>query len=539
MAFGGIRSDCMRIAYSKAIASLLLALSLAFVCVGAGCSNASSASNAGGQSESASGEVDSTGASSDAAKPEDIVNQLRSIEGVVSVESYGNDAINQTGLDQTYRIYEMVFEQPIDHDDASAGTFQQHVRLFYSSGDAVNIVNTDGYMLTELPRTAYAKFCNQEFSNRYGTPNIIQIEYRYFGDSTPDGLDVDSTALWDKLTVEQAAADFHEIVQKLSGVLSGKRLWTGTSKGGFTTDYQCYFQEQHGYNDADAFAGFCAPFCDSRSDDRLMNAVYGDVGYEAYGQQQASEWHELLDKFQLACIRHRDQLQAKYYQQALEEGDKFRESYFGTDEDVQAQRLWDLAVDEYPIYFWQYYQSSKVDEIAKAVNDDDPDEIYACVAEIEPPSSFAYNSGFLPYEIQSAFEMGNCTESFDHLRQLVSDARNAAPDSEKDVYYLATEGNASNADIYLSEAQLAAFPYSSSTRDAMIAWFNSTSTAHLMMVSGQSDPWYYVRPELTFSNSQIKCYESSYNHVTKIGDLSEQDQADFWNTLDDWLGDEN
>ena len=73
------------------------------------------------------------------------------------------------------------------------------------------------------------------------------------------------------------------------------------------------------------------------------------------------------------------------------------------------------------------------------------------------------------------------------------------------------------------------------TRDAMIEWFNSTSTARLIMVSGQSDPWYFVRPDLSFNNSQIKCYESTYNHMTNISNLSESDQAEIWSTLDSWL----
>ena len=513
---------------AKKLIPLLLSMMLALGCIGVGLSGCSSANTSAAQNSSAQSNAEQTSASS-------IAQQLKDIEGVVSVESYQNDSIKKYGLDQTYETYEITFEQPIDHNDTSAGTFKQRVRLFYSAADAVNIVNTDGYMLTDLPTTAYRQFCNQTFNERYGTPNIIQIEYRYFGESTPEGLDLEGTALWDKLTVEQAATDFHEIVQKLSSALTGKRLWTGTSKGGFATDYQCYFQEQHGYNDADAFAAFCAPFCNGRNDERFFNAVDSDIGYKPCGEQQAKEWHELLDRFQIACIKHREQLQAKYYQQALEEGDKFRSSYFGTDETTQAERLWEVAVNEYPVMFWQYLQDSQIEVITKALDEDNPDEIYNCIAQIEPPSSFAYNSGFLPYEIQSATEMGNCAESFDHLRQLVANAKETAPEDEKAAFYLSTEGNPLNLDIYLTEEQSNALPYNASVRNAMTEWLNSTSTAHLVMISGQSDPWYFVGPISEFSSNQIKSFEATCNHKTLVTDLSEQDQDAFWQTLDSWL----
>ena len=336
--------------------------------------------------------------------------------------------------------------------------------------------------------------------------------------------------------MEQAASDFHNVIQKLSNVLSGKRLWTGTSKGGLTTDYQCYFQEHHGYSDADAFVAFCAPFCEGRNDSRIMSAAYGEIGYAAYGEEQASKWHDLLDKFQLACIKHREVLQSRYYQQAIEEGCKFRESYFGTDELIQAKRLWDVVVNEFPLLgFWQYYQETMLDKIMQAVNSDNPNEIYACVIEKMPTSTFAYSNGFLAYEIQAASEMGDYNENFDYLRRIVAEAKEAAPANEKQAYYISTEDNPSYSEIYLTTEQLAALPYSSSTRNAMAQWLNTTNSAHLIMVSGKSDPWYFVRPELSFSNSQIQCYESSYNHLTTLANLSTSEQENIYNALDGWL----
>lgn len=213
---------------------LLVALVLALGCAGAGLTGCAGTNNAS-SSDSATQQTTQS-AETSASSSESIEQQLLAIDGVTSVQNYSNDYITQSQLDQVYQIYEVTFTQPIDHNDPSAGTFGQHVRLYYTSADAVSVVNTDGYMLTDLPSTAYSQFFNQTFLERYGMPNIVQIEYRFFGESTPKGLDTDSTELWGYLNMEQAATDFHEIVQKLSGVLAGKRIWTGTSKGGLTTD---------------------------------------------------------------------------------------------------------------------------------------------------------------------------------------------------------------------------------------------------------------------------------------------------------------
>ena len=517
----------IRYANVKKLLALLVSLTLLLGCTGLTCTGCTSATSSSEQSGAPSTEV-----SIDA-----IAAQLSALEGVTSVTEYTNDKIVEKGFDQTYTTYEIVFQQPIDHNDASAGTFEQHVRLFYSESSAINVIDTDGYMLVDLPATAYNEFFTEEFTSKYSIPNIIQIEYRFFGSSEPAGLDVNSTDLWGYLTMEQAANDFHSIIQKISSVLTGKRIWTGTSKGGLTTSYQCYFQEQHDYTDADAFVAFCSPFCEGRYDSRMMNAVYNEIGYKAYGEEKASEWHQLVEKFQVACIKHREELQTKYYQQAIADGCTFRESFFGTSEETQAARLWDATVNEFPVLgFWQYYQDNMVDKITKAVNSDDPEDIYACVIETTPTSTFAYNDGFLAYEIQAAYEMGDYTENFDYLRELVAKAKEAAPEEEKDAYYISVECNPSYSEMYLTTEQLDALPYSTAARDALIQWFNSTDTAHLIMVSGQSDPWYFVRPELSFSSSQIKCFESTYNHCTTLANLSEDDQEEVWNALASWLG---
>ena len=61
--------------------------------------------------------------------------------------------------------------------------------------------------------------------------NQLFVEHRYFGKSVPDSV------TWQDLTVENAAADQHHIVQIFKKIYTQKWVSTGISKGGETALY--------------------------------------------------------------------------------------------------------------------------------------------------------------------------------------------------------------------------------------------------------------------------------------------------------------
>ena len=124
----------------KKLLALLVSLALLLGCTGLTCTGCTSATSSSPESSAQSTEV-----STDA-----IAAQFLAIEGVTGVTEYTNEKIVEAGFDQVYTTFEITFEQPLDHNNASAGTFEQHVRLFYTESSAVNVINTDGYMLTDL-----------------------------------------------------------------------------------------------------------------------------------------------------------------------------------------------------------------------------------------------------------------------------------------------------------------------------------------------------------------------------------------------------
>lgn len=113
--------------------------------------------------------------------------------GVASVQAL--DAEDGSTL-----AFELLFEQPLDHEDPDSRTFLQRAVLVHRDTRAPMVLNPTGYMLfpgyEQLP---------EELTSLLGG-NQLQVEHRFFGASFPDDLVADD---WRHLTVAQAAADHH------------------------------------------------------------------------------------------------------------------------------------------------------------------------------------------------------------------------------------------------------------------------------------------------------------------------------------------
>ncbi len=174
--------------------------------------------------------------------------RLSELPGVVSI-----DEIVQSG-EVFAEKYVVWFEQPIDWQNPDMGTFLQRAEIGFMGWDAVNVVNVGGYALRD---SRFTRDDRHELAKMY-SGNYINIEYRYFAKSAPEGLSKRSAALWEYLTDENAANDFHSIMEQLKSILSGKWVFTGASKGGQMTNLFSYYYP----NDADAYVAYVTPFCD-------------------------------------------------------------------------------------------------------------------------------------------------------------------------------------------------------------------------------------------------------------------------------------
>ena len=171
--------------------------------------------------------------------------QLRSLDIVNSVDTIVPNS-NPAGYSE---LYQVTFNQPVDHNNPAAGTFRQKAFLFYVGSDRPTVLYTCGYTLfdhfRQLPFIDIAYNMNA---------NLVMVEHRYFGNSKPA-----NDNRWTYLTVSQAAADHHAIIQALKPLLPREWVSTGTSKDGMTSLFLRYFYP----DDITVTTAFCAPFMNS------------------------------------------------------------------------------------------------------------------------------------------------------------------------------------------------------------------------------------------------------------------------------------
>lgn len=171
---------------------------------------------------------------------------LAKVENVASIEAFTPDK-DLVGYTECYEVF---FNQPIDHENPSAGTMKQKALMYFKGFDRPTVMYTCGY---NMPDSWKDRIGNLDISANMDA-NLIVVEHRYFGDSK----NLNDTK-WDYLTIEQAAADHHAIFEPLKKILPKEWISTGTSKDGMTSLFYRYFYP----NDMTVTTAFCSPFMTS------------------------------------------------------------------------------------------------------------------------------------------------------------------------------------------------------------------------------------------------------------------------------------
>ena len=215
----------------------------------------------------------------------EVVAALQSIENVVDLKPFMNVNLGQ--------CYYFNYNQLVDHNNPSKGTFKQQVVLTFVGKDAPTILHTQGYSLTTQPDPNNIKnhldsikaphflwALSKEGDKKKFDLNCLQVEYRYHGFSLPEG-DKDSFTY---MTAEQHSKDLHAIVSDLKKALitgSGKWLSTGVSKNGDTSTQYAYFDELNGWNDIDVYVPFASPNTIQEEDIRIGTYMLTQSSKEA------------------------------------------------------------------------------------------------------------------------------------------------------------------------------------------------------------------------------------------------------------------
>ncbi len=238
--------------------------------------------------------------------------KLASIKNIVSIEK--REPVSH--FDENYELW---FEQPVDHNDLSKGTFRQRVFLGFENDTLPVIVELRGYGIG--PESA------GELANHYNA-NQLTIEHRYFNNSRPDNID------WNTLTIENAAKDQAIIIDAIRNILypNAKFISTGISKGCQTTmAHRRYFPKN-----VDACVCYVGPLNFQREDPRV---------YEFLKSVSTKEDRAKVKEFQDLCFENRESLLEMMKIVAEKEGMTWE---FGVEKAI------DYTILEYSFAFWQW-----------------------------------------------------------------------------------------------------------------------------------------------------------------------------------------
>ena len=452
-----------------------------------------------------------------------IAEQLLSLEQVTGLQSISQE-------DPVFREkYIVIFKQPLDPADPTAGYLQQRVELGYQSADAPTVMRIGGYELN-TENSLYDD--RNELAVTYNT-NYVNVEYRYYGASVPEGLDCDSTGLWQYLTDENATEDFHRIRTALGTLLQGSWLISGESKGGTAVNLYCSYYP----GDAAAWVSYVSFNVNGTGDTRFCQNIYESIGDTVYGPEQAALYRDEVLRFQVACIEEREYLQAEYRRLGESMNYTYREA-------CTPELMFDTAVLLYAVQLWQYAESFEGLEAVLAMpREDDPateeDEhaLYrqALLNELFDkitPNNFASNNRRqIAYLLQNCSEDGAYYMDFSWLRAALAEAGTGAelavtPELEEGLLFR----------LQLTEEQQAAFHYSSHVYDRLNSW-SETTEANVLLIYGQADTWYPLRLQET-ANESIHVYASAeYPHTARIAYLPLEDRQEILSLLDSWLPD--
>ncbi|ALO14516.1 Prolyl tri/tetrapeptidyl aminopeptidase precursor [Salinivirga cyanobacteriivorans] len=242
------------------------------------------------------------------ATPLQIVEELNAVDSFKTIN--GDTAFQVT--------YELWFQQPVDHNNPDLGTFPQKVIYSHKGFDKPVVVVLEGYALYG---TGQSELC------RLLDANQITIEHRFFDKSRPK-----DSIPWSNLTVANAAADQHNVIQAFKPWYSKKWISTGISKGGQTT----IFHRSLYPKDVDVSVPYVAPLNFSATDERVQ--LFLDTVGTAPCRQK-------IHDFQVELLERKDALMPFFEEEAKKNDWEFK---MGLDS------AYDLAVFEFSFALWQW-----------------------------------------------------------------------------------------------------------------------------------------------------------------------------------------
>jgi len=404
-----------------------------------------------------------------AAQDSSLTARLRSLPGV---------AVRTVHPDSGFRqAFEITFTQPLDHNRPNGPQFTQRIILSHRDVRRPVVLVTEGYRF-------YSNH-TRELSLLLQA-NEIRVEHRYFGHSRPDSLD------WRYLTIEQAAADHHRIVQMFKKIYTGKWLNTGWSKGGQTALFHRYFYP----HDVVATVAYDAPL-NLQKEEKRIDRFFDKVG-SSYCRQK-------IKQFQLAALRHKNELLPLFEKYAAQKHYSYS---------IGQTAALEYAILEYPFSFWQYHHIP-CDSIP--ATGADAQRIFAHLKRVVALSSYCDRALNSPAMYQFFTQLGY----YGYVRNGLEP-------------YLSGAYGYSN---IIFAPQAARGHYDPRPMRRIERWLQSKAR-HIMLLYGARDPWSACAVNTGGNPGLVEAFLPQGNHFTFLNCFPAERKQMLLKILRHWLGEE-
>lgn len=402
-------------------------------------------------------------------------NFLKSQPEIKSVEKIeGNDFFVAT--------YKVMVEQAVDHQNPAKGTFLQRVFIADKAVDHPVVFITEGYNGGYAGRQKYIN----ELSPMLNA-NQICMDHRYFGESWPDSID------WDYLTVRNAAADHHKVVELMKKYYTGKWLSTGISKGGQTVVYHRWLYP----NDVDVSVPYVCPLNFGVEDGRHEPFIAHVPG--------TPELRQKIVDFQLQILKNRKIVLPKLEDFCKQNNYTFR---------ISMDEVLDYCVLEYPFALWQW--GRMVDKVPSA--DENMDLLFEHLMDVSGPSYFSIEGqeGIKSFFVQAARELGYY-----------------GYDTKPYQKYLSIK----SAKGYLNKIFIPEnleINYNKKTAKQVRKFIKKTDSK-ILFIYGAWDPWFASSFKVPDKDNFLKIAKPYGSHSTRINNLPVEQKKQVKKTLEKWM----
>jgi len=397
----------------------------------------------------------------------DVLTQLQSLGGVEVTE-----ITPQNGYE---RQFELLFLQPVDHNNPEDLQFKQRVYLSHISIDAPVVFMPSGYSANPITVSQMSEILSA---------NQIYAEQRYMSTSNENPSD------WQYLTMEQVSADFHKVVAQLKTIYKNVWLSYGASKNGIAA----LFHRRYYPEDVEAVFTKVTP----------LSLGVEDVRYEDFLNTVGDEFaRDKIKAYQRALLKNRSEILPLIKNYMINSNLNY---------EVTEAVILEFETCEFAFSFWQTTDrniSQIPDSTASA------EELFNYLADFGyiPYYSADYVKFFEPVYYQAYTELGWYRLVNDHLKDLLITFENPSWS------YFAPKGVPLN--------------FNHEVIPNLITWLK-TDGNNIIYIYAEEDPWTAGALDNVGGTNALKVIQPGANHIIDLNTLDQKELV--FTKLFDWLG---